>query len=106
MFSAASEFEWAARTLPGHPDPRLNLALTLERAGRIDDAIDEYQSALEIYPGHIQTIQAMTRCRLRNQPKEAQDDPTTASGLREVALRGTTTEWREWAQRQLTLRDK
>lgn len=102
LFSAASEFEWARKLLPGLPDPRLNLALTLERAGRIDDAIDEYRSALEVYPGHIQTLQALTRCRLRHEPVEAREDPAIASNLREIAMRGDSTDWRKWARRQLT----
>ncbi len=104
LYRAASEFEWARKTLPGLPDPRLNLALTLERAGRIDDAIGEYRSALEVYPGHIQTLQAMTRCRLRYRPEEARDDPTVTSDLREIALRGDGEPWRDWAHKVLSLR--
>ena len=34
LYEAAGEFEWARKLLPGHPDPRLNLSLTLESAGR------------------------------------------------------------------------
>ena len=101
LYRAASEFEWARKTLPGLPDPRLNLALTLERAGRIDDAIGEYRSALEVYPGHIQTLQAMTRCRLRHQPEDARDDPTVTSDLREISLRGEGAQWPAWARAQL-----
>ncbi len=86
--------------MPGHPDPRLNLALTLERAGRYEDAIDEYRSALEVYPGHIQSIQALTRCQLRHRPTE--DDPEVVVNLREIAMRGDSERWRAWAQRELT----
>ena len=103
LFSAASEFEWATKLLPGHPDPRLNLALTLERAGRIDDALAEYRSALEAYPGHIQSIQAMTRCQLRHEPDEARDDPALAANLQEIALRGDSPQWRAWAQQRLAI---
>src|ERR1043165_10254805 len=53
LFSAASEFEWAARLMPNHPDPRMNLALTLERAGRTEEALSAYATALEVYQGHI-----------------------------------------------------
>src|SRR5215210_7405323 len=28
LFEAANEFEWARKLMPGHPDPRMNLALT------------------------------------------------------------------------------
>lgn len=103
LYAAASEFEWARRLLPGHPDPRLNLALTLERAGRIDEAIDEYRSALEVHPGHIQTVQAMTRCRLRHEPGEAKDDPALAADLREIAFHGENERWREWARERLAV---
>lgn len=103
LFEAAQEFEWARKLLPGLPDPRLNLAMTLERAGRIDEAMDEYRSALEVYPGHIQTIQAMTRCRLRHTRVNANQDSEMEANLREIALRGDSEEWREWAQARLTI---
>jgi len=104
LFEAAQEFEWARKLLPGLADPRLNLALTLERAGRIDDAIGEYRAALEVYPGHIQTLQAMTRCRVRYRPAEIPDDPAVEADLREIALRGDSERWREWARERLAVR--
>jgi len=103
LFEAAQEFEWARKLLPGLADPRLNLALTLERAGRIDEALGEYQAALEVYPGHIQTIQAMTRCRVRHRPGEIRDDPQIETDLREIALRGEDERWRVWARERLAV---
>lgn len=100
LYAAASEFQFAQTTMPGHPDPRLNLALTLERAGRFDDAVEEYRSALEVYPGHIQTMQARSRCLLRYRPDEVEDDPRLVADLREIALRGETPEWQRWARQQ------
>lgn len=102
MYLAAEEFEWARRLMPGHPDPRLNLAMTLERVGRINDAIDEYRSALEVYPGHIQTVQALTRCRLRHAAEYAVEEPEVIANLRDIALRGESEQWRAWARLQLT----
>lgn len=98
LYEAASEFEWARKLMPGHPDPRMNLALTLERAGRVDDALKTYASALDVYPGHIPTMQAMTRLQLRRN----RTDDHTNQNLRELALAGETPEWREWAQKQLS----
>ena len=98
LYEAANEFEWAGKVMPGHPDPRMNLALTLERAGRIDEAIASYDTALEVYPGHLPTIQALCRCQLRYD----RADERTAGFLEEIALRGETAEWRDWAQLQLT----
>ena len=79
----------------------MNLALTLERAGRFEDAVEKYQSALEVYPGHIQTMQARSRCLLRYRPDDVQDDPRLIADLREIAFRGETPKWRDWARGQL-----
>jgi tetratricopeptide (TPR) repeat protein len=65
LYEAANEFEWARKLMPGHPDPRMNLALTLERAGRINEALATYDTTLEVYPGHIPTIQAIARLQVR-----------------------------------------
>ncbi len=96
LYEAANEFEWARKLMPGHPDPRLNLALTLERAGRIDEAIDTYGTALEVYPNHLPTMQALARLQLRR----GRADDRTPGMLREIALRGETGQWREWARDQ------
>ena len=101
LYEAASEFEWARKLMPGHPDPRVNLALTLERAGRIDEAIESYESAIEVYPDHLPAFQGLCRCQLRHD----RADERTTTMLREIALRGETEEWREWARQQLIGRE-
>lgn len=95
LYGAASEFEWARRLMPGHPDPRLNLGLALERAGKIDDAIEAYSVALEVYPGHLPSIQAIARCQIRH----GLVDDRTAGWLEEIAFRGDES-WRSWATAQ------
>ncbi len=97
LYEAAHEFEWAGKLMPGHPDPRMNLALTLERAGRYDEALDTYRTALEVYPNHLPTIQALARLQLRHNMA----DDRTDDYLKEIALQGETSEWRDWAQCQL-----
>ena len=98
LYDAAGEFEWAKKLMPGHPDPRMNLALTLERAGRIEDAMTAYTSALEVYPDHIQTIQALARLQVKHRRR----DDNTPKYLREVAFRGDSEVWRTWARGQLS----
>ncbi|MEN1705226.1 MAG: tetratricopeptide repeat protein [Planctomycetota bacterium] len=100
LYEAASEFEWARKLMPGHPDPRMNLALTLERAGRIDDAMKTYETALEVYPGHLPTIQAMTRLQLR----AGLEDERTDEHLTQIVERSSDPEWREWARLRLAKR--
>ncbi len=97
LYEAASEFDWACKLMPGHPDPRLNLAMTLEHAGRVDEALDEYATALAVYPNHMPTLQAMTRCEI----KHSRPTDHTSVHLREIALAGEDQTWRAWAQQQL-----
>ena len=81
--------------MPGHPDPRMNLALTLERAGRTDEAIQTYKTALEVFPGHVPTEQALARIYVRSGAKSEELDGLLAA----IALQGDTVAWREWARR-------
>lgn len=97
LYEAANEFEWARKLMPGHPDPRMNLAFVMERAGRVDEALATYETALEVYPGHIASMQALARLTVR----EGRSDDRLDGWLREIALRGDTAEWREWAQAEL-----
>jgi Tfp pilus assembly protein PilF len=78
----------------------MNLALTLERAGRTDEALSAYTNALEIYSDHIPTLQALTRLQI----KSGRTNEKTRSNLEEIALMGQTQQWREWAQLQLVRR--
>jgi len=95
LYEAAGEFEWARKLMPGHPDPRMNLALTLEEAGQVDEALQTYRTALEVYPGHIATVQAVARLQVTS-GKRSEELP---AWLDEIALRGETEQWRTWARR-------
>lgn len=97
LYEAANEFEWARKLMPGHPDPRLNLALTLERAGRVDDAIEAYHAALEVHPDHLPSIMGLTRAQVRHD----RTNERTAVMLEELVMRAPTPEWQRWAERQL-----
>jgi len=97
LYEAAHEFEWARKLMPGTPIPRTNLALTLERAGHFKEALAAYDSALEVAPEHVPSMQGSARLRARM--------GDSSGRLREmarlIALRGETTEWREWARGQV-----
>lgn len=96
LYAAATEFEWARKLLPGLPDPRMNLALTLERAGRTDEALATYATALEVYPNHLPTLEAMALLQV----KSGKTDDRTRHMLQEIAMRGESEKWREWARAQ------
>jgi tetratricopeptide (TPR) repeat protein len=95
-YEAAAEFDWARKLMPGNPDPRMNLALTLERAGRSDEALEAYESALATMPEHLPTVQALVRLQVRS----GKTDDQTRSRLEMIAMRGDDS-WRDWARRRL-----
>jgi len=93
LYEAANEFEWAKKLLPGSSDPRINLALTLERAGRAGEALAAYKSALEVQPGSVAAMQGAAVIAVR----EGRAEPALESWLQEIALAGENAQWREWA---------
>jgi tetratricopeptide (TPR) repeat protein len=102
LYDAASEFEWAKKLLPGLADPRLNLALTLEKAGRTEPALAAYRSALEVEPSHLPSLEGLARLQIRS----GQKDERTRPALEEIALRAEEPRWREWARLQLSRLDR
>lgn len=92
LYEAANEFEWARKLMPGHPSPRVNLAMTLERAGKTDLALEAYDAALAVYDGHLPAIQGKARLQVL----AGRADRETVAALEEIALRGDE-EWRRWA---------
>jgi len=98
LYEAATEFEAARKLMPGSPDPRLNLGLTFERAGLYDRAFTAYDAALEVWPTHIRTMQAIARLTLRT----GRTNDRLPGLLEDIALRGETSDWRSWAKEQMS----
>jgi len=94
LYEAANEFEWARKLLPDSPDPRVNLGIAMERAGRTSDAFLAYEAALEVAPGNIAAMQgaALLSARSNSAP------PQLASWLDTIAVRGESSAWRDWAR--------
>lgn len=98
LYEAAGEFEWARKLMPGHPDPRMNLALTLEQAGQTDEAITTYKTALDVWPGHIATIQALAKLQVLGRRRSSE----LAGWLDEISLRGESATWKTWARASMS----
>jgi tetratricopeptide (TPR) repeat protein len=96
LYEAAEEFEWARKLMPGHPDPRVNLALTLEKAGRTDEAIASYTAALEVYPDYLPAVQGAALAAVRSGRK----DERLGGWLDAIAMRAESEQWREWARQE------
>jgi Flp pilus assembly protein TadD len=98
LYEAAGEFEWARKLMPGHPDPRVNLAITLERAGRTNEALSAYTAALEVYSEYLPAVEGLASLTARSGKK----DERMATWLREISMRETSPQWRAWAAATLT----
>jgi len=100
LYEAASELEWARKLLPGHPDPRVNLALTMERAGKTDEALAAYDAALEVYPDYLPAIMGAASLSLRS----GREDARLHEWLEAISMRAEKPRWREWSRGQLASR--
>jgi Tfp pilus assembly protein PilF len=95
LYEAAHEFEWARKLMPGHPDPRLNLAITLEKAGQVEESLATYTAALEVYPDYLPAIQGLAKLTLRH----GKPDARLRDWLDEIVMRTDDPTWRDWAER-------
>jgi tetratricopeptide (TPR) repeat protein len=94
LYEAAHEFEWARKLLPGNPDPRVNLALTLESAGRLEEAFKTYETALEVAPEDLAAIEGLAGIAART----GRDEPRLQGWLEQIALGAAGADWAEWAR--------
>jgi tetratricopeptide (TPR) repeat protein len=100
VYDAVGEFQFARQLLPGSPDPRMNLALALERAGWTSEALSAYGTALEVRNEYLPAIQGLTRLQV----KSGRTDDKTAGYMRQIAISGDTSQWRDWAREWLASR--
>lgn len=96
LYDAAEEFEWARKLLPGHPEPRVNLAIALDRGGKHADALDAARTALEVRPGNLAAIQALVWIQVN----QRLTDERTGGHLDQIIARTVDPVWRSWAERE------
>jgi Flp pilus assembly protein TadD len=93
LYEAANEFEWARKLMPSEPDPRVNLGICLERAGRIDDAMASFDAALQVSPEHLPAIQGAALLAVRS----GREEPRLSAWLSVIAQRSDGN-WKQWAR--------
>ena len=86
--------------MPGHPDPRVNLGIVMEMAGRTEDALGAYASALEVRSEYMPAVQGMARLLVRSGRDEGRLGPL----LEQVASNADDAAWRQWARSELARR--
>jgi Flp pilus assembly protein TadD len=97
LYLAAWEFQYAAKLMPGVPEPRNNLGLVFESAGKLDDAVGSYEEARGMQPDNAQFIGNLARARVRRGDR----GPDVRELLEQLVLRETRPAWSEWARQQL-----
>jgi len=95
LYEAANEFEWARKLMPSEPDPRVNLGICLERAGRIDDAMASFDAALQVSPEHLPAIEGAALLAVRS----GREEPRLEQWLASIATRRDD-DWAAWARQR------
>src|SRR4029453_19576722 len=71
LYLAAWEFQYAMKLMPNVPEPRNNLGLVFESAGKLDDAVASYDEARGLEPDNVQFIGNLARARVRRGDDDA-----------------------------------
>jgi tetratricopeptide (TPR) repeat protein len=96
LYDAAAEFEWAKKLMPASPDPRINLALVLDKAGRCEDAIAAARAAVDLSEEHLPALQTLARLQIGCD----RTDASTIAALDKIAFMTPEESWRDWAIQQ------
>jgi Flp pilus assembly protein TadD len=102
FYLAAWEFQYAAKLMPNVPEPRNNLGLVFESAGKLDDAVSSYDEARNLEPDNVQILGNLARARVRR----GDHDESTRELLRQLVLRETRPDWANWARERLELMNR
>ena len=92
-YQAAWEFQYASKLMPNRPEPRNNLGLVFEATGKLDEAIDSYEKAVEIEPDNPQFIGNEARARVRRGDARSVVRPL----LTKLIAVDTRPPWRDWS---------
>jgi Tfp pilus assembly protein PilF len=97
LYVAAWEFQYAAKLMPDQPEPKNNLGLVLEAAGKLDEAVNVYDEAVDLESDNVQFLGNLARARLRR----GDEGPEVKQLLQALILRETRPQWLQWAKEHL-----
>ena len=82
------------RSLETHsPGVRVDQPPCSRQAGRVDDAIEAYETALQVRPSYLRAVQGIACLVLRS----ARSDERVGAWLEDIAMRSDDAAWRDWA---------
>lgn len=99
LYLAAWEFQYAGKLMPDRPEPRNNLGLVLEDAGKLDEAVKAYDDAVNLAPNGAEFLGNAARARVRRG-----DGGAEVEGLLDrLVLHDSRPEWVGWARERLAV---
>jgi len=101
-YQAAWQFQYAAKLMPKNTQPLVNLGLVFEAVGQRDEAMAEYDKALELTSDDLAAVQCMARLLART----GQDPQREAQLVKQVALHSEDPTWQSWARFKLAKTEK
>lgn len=96
-YYAAWEFEHAAESLPGRPEPINNLGLVYEEVGRLDLAVQQFEEAASLAPDSPEYLGNLLRAKLRRGDSTAE----LADQMQRLIDLDSRPEWRDWAKQNM-----
>ncbi|MGI9474025.1 MAG: hypothetical protein ACR2NZ_20970 [Rubripirellula sp.] len=99
LYPAVLAFERAMTLMPQDPTVYYNLGLTLEAAGKLDEALDLYWQAVEMDPIEPHYLGNLVRLRVRM----GENSPDVIAQLQDLILIETRPDWKRWADKELAL---
>lgn len=99
LYLAAWEFEYAAKLMPHQAEPKNNIGLVYEAAGKWNEAVDHYDQALSIEPENPELIGNAARARIRR----GDTGPEVRQLLQKLVMIDTRPQWVSWAKRRLVM---
>jgi tetratricopeptide (TPR) repeat protein len=96
-YLAAWEFEYATKVMPGRSEPYNNLGMVMERVGKMDQAIEAYETANTMSPNHPEIVGNLARAYWSND----KDHPRTRELLEQLIFVDCRPVWVSWAKEQI-----
>lgn len=96
-YQSAWQFNWAARLMPQSSQPHNNLGLLFEGIGKLDRAMEAYETALQVDSDDLQAVQHLARTLI----KAGRNEPKLNELLEAICYRSEEKDWSDWAREQL-----
>lgn len=99
FYTAALEFQYAAKLMPKRSEPLNNLGMLYEKVSKYPEAEKAYEDALRIEPDNVAIEGNLARLYVR----QGRNDDRLRQMLSDIALRDTRPGWVSWAHQRLAI---